>query len=95
MKLFRVIGIPAAVAILAGCAGGAQSQLAPSGPLQSSVQSRLGAPFELVNTDTSDAAETGVVAPHPDRGHSWMRFGSCSFGVTLCVTDVSPLERSV
>jgi hypothetical protein len=77
-KLFRVIGIPAAVAILAGCAGGAQSQLAPSGLLQRSAQSRLGAPFELVDTDTSDAAETGVVAPHPDRGHSWMSPGATS-----------------
>jgi hypothetical protein len=72
------LGFCAAFAILAGCGNGAQSQLAPPGTVQqSSAQSRLGAPFEGP-VNTSDAAQTGVVAPHPDRGRSWMSPGATS-----------------
>jgi len=69
------LGFCAAFAILAGCGGGSQSQLAPSGPFQqqSGAQPRLGQlPEGLVNTAMSGAAQTGVVAMHPDHGRSWM-----------------------
>jgi hypothetical protein len=69
-----VLGICAAVVVLAGCGGGSQSQLAPSAPFQqSSAQSRLGQlPEGLVNTVMSGAAMGGLVAMHPDHGPSWM-----------------------
>ena len=68
------LGFCAAFAILAGCGSGAQSQLAPSGSFQqSSAQSPLGQlPEGLVNMAMSGAAQTGVVALHPDHGRSWM-----------------------
>ena len=68
------VGSFAALAILAGCGNGAQSQVAPSAPFQqSSAQSRLGQlPEGLVNTAMSGAARDGLVALHPDHGPSWM-----------------------
>ncbi len=59
MRIFGVIGIAAVAVMLSGCGAGSPSQLAPSSPFQQS-----GA--------MSGAAETGVVALHPDHGPSWM-----------------------
>lgn len=57
------LGLYAAMALLAGC-GGSQ---------QSGAQSPLGQlPEGLVDTRTSDAAQTGFLAVRPDRGPSWM-----------------------
>jgi hypothetical protein len=74
------LGLCASFAMLAGCGGGSQSQLAPSGPLQqSSAQSRLGQLSEgVVDTRMSGGAQTGVVALHPDLGRSWMSPGATS-----------------
>jgi hypothetical protein len=68
------LGFCAALAILAGCGSGAQSQLAPSGSFQqSSAQARLGQlAAGLANAYKSGVAQTGVVALHPDRSPSWM-----------------------
>jgi hypothetical protein len=62
------LGFCGAVAILGGCGSGAQSRLAPSAPFQQG----------LVNMDKSGAAQTGVVALHPDRGPSWMAPGAAA-----------------
>jgi len=73
------LGFCAAFAILAGCGNAAQSQLAPSGPVQINAQSRLGQlPEGLVNTAMSGAARGGLVAMHPDRGRSWMTPGAAA-----------------
>ncbi len=78
MRIFCVIGIAAAAVMLTGCGGGSQSQLAPSSPFQQSgAPSRVGQlPEGLVNTAMSGAAQTGVVALHPDHGPSWMAPGA-------------------
>jgi hypothetical protein len=80
MRLFRLIGIVAAAAMLGGCGGASQSQLAPLGSFQqSSAQSALGQlPKGLVNTAMSGAAQTGVVEMHTDHGSSWMSPGTAS-----------------
>ena len=72
----HVLGICAAVVLLAGCGSGSQSQLAPEGPLQSGAQLRLGGPSEgMVNMNMSGAAHTGVIVVRPDHGPSWMAPG--------------------
>lgn len=72
------LGICVAVAMFAGCGGGAQSQLAPLAPLQqSSAQSRLGQ-LSQVRAGTTGAAQTGVVEVHPDHGPSWMAPGAAT-----------------
>jgi hypothetical protein len=74
MKLSCVIGIAAAAAMLSGCGGGSQSQLAPPGPIQENASQ---SPLSLVSdafaaTYMTGAVRTGVAALHPDRGPSWM-----------------------
>jgi hypothetical protein len=75
-----VFGITTAVAILGGCGGGSQSQLAPSAPLQQSgAQLRLGQlPEGLANTAMSGAAQTRMVALHTDHSPSWMAPGAAT-----------------
>ena len=74
MKPFRVIGVAAAAAMLGGCGGRADSQLAPSGPPpESSAQMPLGQlSAGLANADKSGVAQTGMLEMHPDHGRSWM-----------------------
>ena len=52
-------------AMLAGCGGGAQSQLAPLGPFQQT-------------SAQSGAATTGAMALHPDHDQSWMAPGAAT-----------------
>ena len=65
------LGICVAVAMLAGCGGGAQSQLAPSGSFQQrTAQSPLGQlPEGLVTAATSGAAQTSVVTATAQTGY--------------------------
>ena len=65
------LGICVAVAMLAGCGGGAQSQLAPSGSFrQSTAQSPPGQrPEGLVTAGTSGAAQTSVVTATAQTGY--------------------------
>ena len=65
------LGICVAVAMLTGCGGGAQSQLAPSGSFQqSTAQSPLGQlPEGLVTAATSGAAQTSVVTATAQTGY--------------------------
>jgi hypothetical protein len=67
------LGFCAAFALLAGC-GGAQSQLAPSGPLQSIAQSRLGQPAGSVVNTAGGLPSAEIVPLHyrPNPGRSWM-----------------------
>lgn len=68
-----VLGICASVVMLAGCRGGSQSQLMPSGPSQqSSWQSRFGQ-LSTGQLNTSDAA-SGIDAAALQMSHnpSWM-----------------------
>ncbi|MGC1381622.1 MAG: hypothetical protein WA814_11445 [Candidatus Baltobacteraceae bacterium] len=69
-----------AVAMLAGCGGGTQSQLAPAGPSQ--------LPDGFVNLRTSGAARSDVVAVHPNRAQSWMAPGAAT-GDLLYITDLA------
>jgi hypothetical protein len=88
----HVLGICAAVVLLAGCGSGSQSQLAPEGPLQSGAQSRLGGPFEgMVNLNVSGAAQTDVIVVRPENGSSWMAPGVT--GALLYVSN--PLKDDV
>lgn len=65
------LAICVAVAMLAGCGGGAQSQLAPSGSFQqSAAQSPLGQlPEGQVTAATSGAAQTSVVTATAQTGY--------------------------
>ena len=65
------LAICVAVATLAGCGGGAQPQLAPSGSFQqSTVQSLLGQlPERLVTAATSGAAQTSVLTATAQTGY--------------------------
>ncbi len=65
------LGICVAVAMLAGCGGGGQSQLAPSGSSQqSTAQSPLGQmPEGPVTAATSGAAQTSVVTATAQTGY--------------------------
>lgn len=82
MKLFCLIGIAAAAAMLSDC-GGSQSQLAPPAPFQQSgAQPRLGQlSARLAYVDKSGAAQTGAVAMHPDHNRSWMAPGATTKGL--------------
>ena len=69
------LGFCAAFALLAGCGGGSQSQLAPSGPFQqSSAQSRLGQLGGGVVNTAGGLPSAGIVPLHyrPNPGRSWM-----------------------
>jgi hypothetical protein len=64
------LAICVAVAMLAGCGGGAQSQLAPSGSFQqSTAQSPLELPEGLITAATSGAAQTSVVTATAQTGY--------------------------
>jgi hypothetical protein len=70
-----VLGICAAVVLLAGCGSGSQSQLAPSAPFQqSSAQSRLGQLAGGVVNTAGGLPSAGIVPLHyrPNAGRSWM-----------------------
>jgi hypothetical protein len=69
------LGICVAVAMLAGCGGGSQSQLAPSAPFQQrSAQSRLGQLAGGVINTAGDLPGAGIVPMRyrPNAGRSWM-----------------------
>jgi len=68
--------ITASITILSGC-GGPESQLAPSGMVQSIAQMRPGQlSADMANADKSGAAQIGLATLHPDRGRSWMASGA-------------------
>lgn len=65
-----VLGIFAAAGLLAGCNGGSQSPLSPSGPsMGSNVK---GQPSPELLQRLSIAAHPGLVAPHPNMHASWI-----------------------
>jgi hypothetical protein len=75
LDLTRGLGVCAALAVLAGCGGGAQSPLAPSGSFQQST--------------TGGLARRGVPPAHVDDARSWMAPDAASTHDLLYVSDLS------
>lgn len=67
MSISRFARCAIALAALAGCGGGSQSQLAPPASFQG-----------LADADMSGAAHAGLVAMRPDAGRSWMARGTAA-----------------
>ncbi len=85
------LGFCAAFAMLAGCGGGSQSQLAPSGPFrQNSVQSRLGQLGVGVVNTAGGLPSAGIVRLHyrPNAGRSWMSSDAANTKDLLYVSNI-------
>src|ERR1700728_1151705 len=65
----RALAICVAVAMLAGCGGGAQSQLAPSGSFQQSTAATSGAAQTSVVTATAPTGYVGILGGGPVYKH--------------------------